>query len=219
MPDPWRQDRGEPGRRAAGETRREDHGLASRPPAGVVAMAMGGPARPEEVRPFLRALFADPDLIQAPLGPLRRPFAHLMATLREKGARRRYGLVGGSPLVEETRLQVAALESELLKDGLPVELALAYGFPGPSDALASLRARGVRLVLGLPMYPQWSRATSGASLRALERALHGLQPSPGNDVAPMSLREVGPFPSRPGFIGPLAAQAREAMDRARSRGL
>jgi ferrochelatase len=185
---------------------------------GVVALAMGGPARPEEVQPFLEALFADPDLIRVPVGPLRRPFAWLVSRLRASAARRRYALIGGSPLVTETRAQVAALSAALAPDALPVRLALAYGAPdlvadaGAGAALRELADLGVQRVLALPLYPQRSGTTSGASLRSLRRATE--DPA----LPTLSIEEVPPYPTLPGLVGPLAYGARQALGRAAEAG-
>lgn len=202
----------EPSGRAGGAADRADG--APRADVGVVALAMGGPARPEEVQPFLEALFSDPDLIQAPLGPLRRPFAKLVSRLRAPAARRRYGLMGGSPLVEETEKQVAALGAALAPEGIPVELALAYGAPDADAALAALAARGARRVLALPLYPQRSHATTGSSMRALERALARAQAAHPD----LTVAEVPPYPTLPGLVEPLAASARQAAEEARAAG-
>jgi ferrochelatase len=172
------------------------------PDWGVVALAMGGPARPEEVEPFLNRLFADPALIRAPLGPLRRPLARLIARLRAPAARRRYGLVGGSPLGDGTRAQASALAAALAADGVPVVPAFAYTEPGPADAVAALAARGVRRLLALPLYPQWSATTSGASVAALRAAA---------DPWSMPVVEAPAYPTLPGLIAPLVEATRAAL--------
>ena len=163
---------------------------------------MGGPSRPEEVEPFLVRLFADPALIQAPLGPLRLPVARLVARLRAPAARRRYGLVGGSPLVAGTQAQASALAAALAAEGVPVAAAFAYTEPGPADAVAALAARGVRRLLALPLYPQWSTATSGASLRALRAAA---------EPWGMPVVEAPAYPTLPGLIAPLVEATRAAL--------
>lgn len=180
-------------------------------PRGVVLLAMGGPAQPREVRPFLEALFSDPALIQAPLGPFRRPLARAISHLRAPAAAQRYGLVGGSPLVEETRRQAAALATALAGDGVPVELAFSYCRPNAIDALAALGARGVRRVVALPMYPQLSHVTTGSAMRSLGEALA--------EHPTMEMAEVSSFPTLPGLVRPLAAQAAEALGVMQARGL
>jgi protoporphyrin/coproporphyrin ferrochelatase len=171
---------------------------------GVVVLAMGGPARPEEVEPFLYRLFSDPAILQAPLGPLRRPLARVIARLRAPGARLRYGLVGGSPLVSETEAQVRALAEALAGDGWPVAAAYAYSEPGPAAVVARLAAAGVRRLVALPMYPQRSAATTDAALAGLRVAARASE---------LGVLEVTDYPTLPGLITPLADQARAAIAR------
>lgn len=177
---------------------------------GVVALAMGSPATPEEVEPFLEALFADPAILSVPLGPLRRPLARLLAWRRAGHAKQRYGLVGGSPLVSETRKQVAALAAALEPHGLPVTLAMTYTQPDAEAAVSWLRERGVRRLVALPLFPQRSDTTSGSGLRQLRRvaAGHGLH-----------TREIPPYPRLPGLVEPLAAALRQQVTQLARDGL
>jgi len=177
---------------------------------GVVALAMGSPANPEDVEPFLEALFADPAILTIPLGPLRRPLARLLARRRAGHAKQRYGLVGGSPLLSETRKQVAALADALEPHGLPVTLAMTYTRPDAEDAVSWMQERGVRRLAALPLFPQRSDTTTGAGLRALRRvaAHHGLH-----------TREIPPYPRLPGLIEPLAAALRHQVTHLAEDGL
>jgi ferrochelatase len=54
---------------------------------------------------------------------------------------------------------------------------MRYSRPLSGDALRSLEARGANAIIGLPLYPQFSRATSGSSLRALRSVLERDFPS------------------------------------------
>ncbi len=183
----------------------------SGPRIGVAVLAMGGPSQPAEVQPFLEALFRDPDLIRIPLGPLRGPFARVVSRLRAPGARRKYGWIGGSPLVPETETQVAALADALAPEGWPVRLGLAYGKPDAAQALGALTEAGAERVLALPLYPQRSGTTSGASLRALRRAAAQRHPD-------LPIQEVPSHPTLPGLITPLANATRDAVTRAQQAG-
>jgi len=177
---------------------------------GVVALAMGSPATPEDVEPFLEELFADPAIIRAPLGPLRRPLARLIARRRAPHAKQRYGLVGGSPLLHETRKQVAALAEALEPHGLPVTLAMTYTQPDAETAVSRMQSLGVRRLVGLPLFPQRSYTTTGAGLRELRRvaAQHGLH-----------TRELPPYPRLPGLIEPLADALRQQVSHLADDGL
>jgi len=64
--------------------------------------------------------------------------------------RRRYALIGGSPLLRITRAQATALEDEL---GLPVVVAMRLWHPFVEEVLPELLATGVDRVCVLPMAP------------------------------------------------------------------
>jgi protoporphyrin/coproporphyrin ferrochelatase len=62
---------------------------------GIVLFQLGGPDSLQNVEPFLRNLFNDPDII--PLGPLnfiRRPLASYIARKRSIPVAQRYGQIG-----------------------------------------------------------------------------------------------------------------------------
>jgi len=140
---------------------------------GVLLLHMGGPRFPAEVRPFLRRLFADPAMIHLP-APARLPLAGLIATLRAHAARRRYALLGGgSPAVAQVTALAAAVGRELAGAGADaaVEPAFLYCGQDAGEAIDRLRARGAVRWVAVPEYPQWSATTTGASWRALDRAV------------------------------------------------
>ena len=79
----------------------------------VVLFNLGGPDKPENVRPFLRNLFRDPVIIGAP-GLIREFLAWLISTTRTKEATENYAKMGGgSPIVPETEKQAQALTAAL----------------------------------------------------------------------------------------------------------
>ena len=69
----------------------------------IVALNLGGPDSPEAVEPFLRNLFADPDVIQLGwLRPLQPLLARLIARRRAPLSRAAYQQIGGrSPILGE----------------------------------------------------------------------------------------------------------------------
>ena len=61
---------------------------------------------------------------------------------------------------------------------IPVELAMRYGQPSIKRGLESLRDQGVRQLLVLPMYPQFSGTTTASIYDAVDDALAGWLPGP-----------------------------------------
>jgi ferrochelatase len=173
---------------------------------GLVALNLGGPASLDDVQPFLERLFADPDVIQlGPLSFLQRPLARAIARRRAPEARRAYQEIGGgSPILAETTAQVNAVTAALALRGLMVQpaVAMAAWHPLATEAVPALKAAGVTRLLGLPLYPHHSRATTGASQGQLQRAAA---------AAGLEVAFVEHYPVAPGFIAALADRLTEAQ--------
>jgi ferrochelatase len=86
-------------------------------------------------------------------------------------AYRRIWTAVGSPLLAISSRQAEALEAKLRAEGFHVYVrtGMRYGRPSIREAVHSLvrRKRCERLVL-FPLYPQFSRATTGSTLKAWE---------------------------------------------------
>lgn len=136
----------------------------------VVLLQMGGPQALTDIEPFLRRLLADGDIIQLPrsLRRLQPALATWIARRRAPRVRPRYQQIGGgSPLGANTAAQAAGLAREL---DVPVHVAMRYTSPSADDAANTLCEDHARRVLLLPLYPHWSRATTGSSLNDFARA-------------------------------------------------
>ncbi|MEX2648787.1 MAG: ferrochelatase [Alphaproteobacteria bacterium] len=176
----------------------------------VVLLNLGGPDRPEAVRPFLKNVFSDPAIIGLPQ-PFRSLLASIVSARREREARAIYGRIGGaSPILGETLRQARALEALLAGDEeIHVFVAMRYWHPMCDEVVRDVLAfRPDRIVL-LPLYPQFSTSTTESSLadwRAKARQVGLTAPT----VA------VCCFPALPAFIDAHAALIRR--ERARLEG-
>ncbi len=180
------------------------------PRTAVILMNLGGPDSPEAVEPFLYNLFADPAIINLP-GIFRLPLARLVARSRLRAARDIYARLGGaSPLLANTKAQAAALEREL-GPGYRCFIAMRYWRPCSLEAAAEVKEWAPDEIVCLPLYPQFSRTTTGSSLRAwrMAAARCGL-------VVPTSV--VGSYPCEPGFIAAIAGLIRPALEAAGAHG-
>lgn len=155
---------------------------------GVVLLNLGGPDSLEAIRPFLENLFSDPEILRFPLsGLVQKPLARFIASRRSRKVIDNYRAIGGkSPLLEITRAQADALSRELGGEdaGWSVHIAMRYWHPRAAEAASELAARGVDRAVVLPLYPHFSRATTGSSLQDLEEALEveGLADLPRTEV-------------------------------------
>jgi ferrochelatase len=171
----------------------------------VVLFNLGGPDRPEAVKPFLRNLFSDPAILRVP-ALLRRPLAAGIAGRRAVAAREIYAkLGGGSPLLPNTVAQAEALQSALADLGAVRTFpCMRYWHPRADEVAAQVRAYAPERLVLLPLYPQFSTTTTASSLADW----HGAARRSGM-TAPASA--VCCYPTEPGFIAALAEGTRSAL--------
>lgn len=140
---------------------------------GVVLMNLGGPDRLADIEPFLYNLFMDPAIIDMPFGGiLRHWISKLISTTRSKKVARDYVKIGGgSPINRLTKQQAEHLEAALnrmygepAKVKFRVYIAMRYWHPTSEEASQQMRADGVNKVVLLPLYPHYSKTTTGSSL-------------------------------------------------------
>jgi len=139
---------------------------------GVVLFQLGGPDSGEAVEPFLYNLFSDPDIIDFPMASIaRRPLAKLIAKSRAKHVRHHYEEIGGhSPILKLTRRQAVALERELRREhDAKVVVAMRYWHPFTAEAIRELEPHAPDDLVLLPLYPQYSKTTTGSSLNEWNR--------------------------------------------------
>ncbi len=174
--------------------------------AAVLLLQMGGPATPGEVRPFLKNLLSDPAILAAPAF-VRLPLARFIAWRRAPHVGRQYEAIGGSPIGAITARQAAALDAALHAAGrpLPVRVAMRYVPPRAGEALREVAATGARRLVLLPLYPQYSRTTTGSSIAEV----HALasRHCPG-----VRLLEVPDWADHPGYVEALATSVRRSLD-------
>jgi ferrochelatase len=144
----------------------------------IVLFNLGGPDRPEAIRPFLLNLFRDPAILRVPFF-IRPLLARLIARRRLAPATANYALLGGkSPLLDETRQQAEALDQALKQEPVQAPLglvakcfiAMRYWHPFSDQAVRAVQAWQPDRVLLLPLYPQYSTTTTGSSLTAWREA-------------------------------------------------
>jgi ferrochelatase len=176
----------------------------------VVLFNLGGPDKPEAVRPFLFNLFNDPAIIGLPQ-PLRYLVAKLISRRRAATAAGIYDqLGGGSPLLANTQAQADALQAQL-DDDTRVFIAMRYWHPMAHETAYMVKAFDPGEIILLPLYPQFSTTTTGSSCRDWGRAAEAA----GLNVP---TKTVCCYPALQGFVAAAMALIRPALDQARSAG-
>jgi ferrochelatase len=193
-------------RRSTGE-----HATDARELLGVVLLNLGGPDNLAAVEPFLRNLFADPDVIQLPA--LMRPFQPLLARLiaqsRGPKARAAYEQIGGrSPIADESEAQAAGVAAALEPYGVRAHGVVAMGcwHPFSNEAVARLAALGITRAVAVPLFPHFSRSTTGSSFVALDRAVAEAAKAGTH----LELARVERYPTAPGYLDALVDRVRAA---------
>ncbi|MCX8030115.1 MAG: ferrochelatase [Thermodesulfovibrionales bacterium] len=148
---------------------------------GVILLNMGGPDSLESVKPFLQNLFSDRDIIK--LGPsfLQKPLASLIIKTKLKKSINSYNLIGGkSPLLDITFQQAKALEDKLNSVELSsstkfkVYVVMRYWHPFAMETINQIQREGIRNIIAISLYPHYSKATSGSSLKNLSESFSNI---------------------------------------------
>jgi protoporphyrin/coproporphyrin ferrochelatase len=186
------------------------------PATAVVLFNLGGPDDLASVEPFLVSLFSDREIIELPFGAALQPaFARLIAKLRGPSVRRNYALIGGgSPQLRLTQQQAAALQRRL-NDAVPgsadyrVFIAMRYSRPSSEDALAAIAAAGIRRIVTLTLFPQYSKATTGSSRREFDRVLA----RPEWRRLGFEVTHIDRYAADEGYLDAMAERVTKAWDR------
>jgi protoporphyrin/coproporphyrin ferrochelatase len=133
----------------------------------VILFNLGGPNNLEAVEPFLFNLFNDPAIISLP-SILRYPLAKLISKRRAPIAKAIYEEMGGkSPILEETETQVKAIEKSLEgeSDDYKCFIVMRCWHPRARSVVKEVKDFNPKQIILLPLYPQYSNATSGSSIK------------------------------------------------------
>lgn len=143
----------------------------------LLLVNLGTPAAPtpRAVRRYLAEFLSDPRVVQLPWW-LWKPLLHgVILPLRGARVAHKYAAIwmeSGSPLAVHTHALAAVVQQRLPQ--LRVAHAMRYGQPALAATLAALREEGIRRVLVLPLYPQYSTTTT-ASIADVLAGIEGLE--------------------------------------------
>jgi ferrochelatase len=157
---------------------------------GVLLMTYGSPTSLDDVERYLTAIWRGRD-----------PGVELIEEFK-----RRYDVIGGSPLVPITEAQAAALEERF--DGqATVRPAMRYSEPSIETSLRDLAGAGIEEVVAIIMSPQYSPLIMSGYHRAVEAARTAI-----GERAPR-VTVAGAWHLQPAFLDALAERVGEALDR------
>ena len=142
----------------------------------IILFNLGGPDSIDNVEPFLFNLFNDPAILNLP-NFLRYPLAKLIANRRAPTAKKIYEELGGSsPILKLTAKQSSALELKLNQDDATSEykcfIVMRCWHPRAQDVVKEVIKYNPDEVILMPLYPQYSAATSGSSIKEWKDICH-----------------------------------------------
>ncbi|MBE0482341.1 MAG: ferrochelatase [Bacterioplanes sp.] len=184
--------------------------MKSSPPFGVLLVNLGTPSAPttKAVRTYLAEFLADRRVVDVPRVLWWLILHGIILRFRPRRVAKAYASVWheeGSPLMVMSRRQQRALSDALSQQygqTIPVALAMTYGQPSMEEAGRELRAAGVKRMLVLPLYPQFSSSTTAAVYDRLAEGLRGCPHLP-------EIRWVNEYHVHPSYIQALANSVRE----------
>lgn len=156
---------------------------------GLLVMAYGGPGSLDEVEPYLLDVRG-----YRPTSP------EIIHEVRE-----RYREIGGgSPILEQTRGQAAALESALNKNlqQFKAFVGMRHWHPYIKDALAEMQAQDIERSVGLVMAPHYSRMSIEAYFKKIAEA-----------GSPIEIVPVYEWHLLPGYIDALVSRVCDTLER------
>lgn len=188
-----------------------EHGLPES--LGVLLVNLGTPDEPtpDAVRRYLRQFLSDPRVVEFPrLLWLVALHGYVLRT-RPGSSAEAYQKVWteqGSPLLLHSIDIADAVQEKLsarLSGAVNVELAMSYGRPSIESALQKMFDQCVRRIVVLPLYPQYSGATTASVFDAVTAALSRRRWVP-------ELRFINHYHDAVGYLSALVTSIRDFWD-------
>ena len=144
------------------------------PRTAILLVNLGTPdaPTPSAVRRYLAQFLRDPRVVEIPRVLWLPILFGIILPIRSRRSAEKYKTVwmqGGSPLKVWTEKQAKLLRGLMGMRGhaITVEYEMRYGNPSMADTLDRLHAQGCERILVLPLYPQYSAATTASSFDAI----------------------------------------------------
>lgn len=171
----------------------------------VLLVNLGTPPAPtpRAVRRYLAEFLSDPRVVELPRAlwwPILHGYVLRVRPHRSAEAYAKIWTHEGSPLAVLSAQLAQAVQTELAKHApdVRVELAMRYGAPSVRDSVVRLQREGVRRMLVLPLYPQYSGAATGSVLDAVADLIKVLR-------RPPELRTINDYHNDAGYLAALAS--------------
>ncbi|GAB2684366.1 ferrochelatase [Aliiglaciecola sp. 3_MG-2023] len=142
---------------------------------GVLITNLGTPEAPTKkaLKTYLKQFLSDPRVVEIPRLLWWMILNLVILNIRPKRSAKAYASVWedeGSPLMIHAKNQAAALKQKMQEthgEEVVVDFAMRYGSPSISGTVESMMQQGVRKLVVLPLYPQYSASTTASTFDAL----------------------------------------------------
>jgi protoporphyrin/coproporphyrin ferrochelatase len=180
--------------------RPETHPPTAAPRVGVLLVNLGTPDAPTPVavRRYLKEFLSDRRVVELPPILWQPILRGIILNTRPKKSAHAYAQVWtdqGSPLAVVTATQATELQVAL-GDAVSVDWAMRYGQRSIAERITALKDAGCARILIVPLYPQYSGATTGTVIDAVGAALAKMRWQP-------AIRTLPPYHDDPVHIAAL----------------
>lgn len=164
---------------------------------------------PDQVRTYLREFLSDTRIIDLPRWKWLPILNGIILPRRSKKSAALYQSIWteeGSPLLVISKKQKEALAKRFPEEEIKIALAMTYGNPSIKDELKELHEWGVRHLIVLPMYPQYSSTTVAPIWDRVQREI-----STWIDIPKLTF--IRDYPDLPEFIEVNVDRIQQCIDK------
>ncbi|MEX2131045.1 MAG: ferrochelatase [Pseudohongiellaceae bacterium] len=142
----------------------------------VLILNLGTPAEPttKGLREFYRYFFADPFVFDLPAWGRWMLRNLIIIPFRAPKTAKQYQTIwleGGSPLKVYSDRLLKSLQQAFHKDGVLVRAGMGYSQPFIAETMEELEKAGVNEIVVIPLFPQYSTATTKSVFHAVNKCL------------------------------------------------
>ena len=169
---------------------------------GVLLVNLGTPDGTDywSMRRYLSEFLSDPRVIEVPMPIWQLILQGPILTFRPSKSGRAYKKIWtdeGSPLLLYTKRQAERLSERIGSEDLIVDFAMNYGNPSIASRVEALKDKGCDRICVVPLYPQYSAATTASVCDRTFKVLQKMRWQP-------AVRTAASFHDQPVYIEALA---------------
>lgn len=188
----------------------DGHPSVAQGKVGVLLVNLGTPDGTDywSMRRYLSEFLSDPRVIEVPQPIWQLILQGPILTFRPSKSGRAYKKIWteeGSPLLVYTKRQADALRARIGSDDLIVDFAMNYGNPSIASKVVALKEQGCDRICVVPLYPQYSAATTASVCDRTFKVLAKMRWQP-------AVRTAASFHDQPVYVEALAESIRAHIE-------